>query len=70
VRLTDTEANQPEQLSILGAWDSDPEHGVVSYLSPMAQALLGHKVGDQVEFDVHGVRHQHRIDAIEPYKKV
>jgi transcription elongation GreA/GreB family factor len=68
VRATDLEANQPQQFTILGAWDSDPEKGVVSYLSPMAQALINHKVGDQVEFEVHGRRHQHRIDAIEPYK--
>ena len=29
--------------------------------------LLGHKVGDEVEFEIHGVRHHHRIDAIQPY---
>jgi transcription elongation GreA/GreB family factor len=68
VRATDLEANQPEHFTILGAWDSDPEKGVVSYLSPMAQALIGHKVGDQVEFEVHGVRHHHRIDSIEAFK--
>ncbi len=68
VRATDLEANQPERFTILGAWDSDPDKGVVSYLSPMAQALLNRKVGDQVEFEVHGVRHHHRIDSIEPYK--
>ncbi len=68
VKLTDLEASAPEQLTILGAWDSDPDRGVVSYLSPMAQALLNHKVGDQVEFEVHGVRHHHRIESIEPFK--
>lgn len=68
VRATDLEASHPEHFTILGAWDSDPEKGIVSYLSPMAQALLNHKVGDQVEFEVHGVRHNHRIDAIEPFK--
>jgi transcription elongation GreA/GreB family factor len=68
VRATDLEASQAEQFTILGAWDSDPDRGVVSYLSPMAQALLNRKIGDQVEFEVHGVRHNHRIDAIEPYK--
>src|SRR5579883_388271 len=69
VRATDLEANKPEQITILGAWDSDPEKGIVSYLSPMAQALINHKVGEQVEFEVHGQRHHHRIDAIEPYKQ-
>jgi transcription elongation GreA/GreB family factor len=68
VKATDMEANHVEQFTILGAWDSEPEKGVISYLSPIAQALLNHKVGDQVEFEVHGVRHQHRIDAIEAFK--
>ncbi len=68
VRANDMEANHPEHFTILGAWDSDPEKGVVSYLSPVAQSLLNHKVGDQVEFEIHGVRHHHRIDAIEPFK--
>jgi transcription elongation GreA/GreB family factor len=68
VRSTDLESNKLEQFTILGAWDSDPEKGVVSYLSPMAQALLNHKVGDEVEFEVHGQKHQHRIDSVEAYK--
>lgn len=68
VRATDLEANHPEQFTILGAWDSEPDKGVVSYLSPMAQALLNHKIGDEVEFEVHNVQHHHRIDAIEPFK--
>jgi len=54
VNTTDLANNQAEHFSVLGAWDSDPEKGVVSYLSPMAQSLLNRKVGDEVEFEVHG----------------
>jgi transcription elongation factor GreA-like protein/transcription elongation GreA/GreB family factor len=68
LHATDLATNQPESFTILGAWDSDPEKNIVSYLSPMAQALLGHKTGDEVEFDVHGVVHRHRLDSIQPYK--
>ena len=68
VQATDLATNQPEHFTILGAWDSDPEKDVVSYLSPVAQSLLGHKVGDEVEVEVHGVRHHHRLEAIQPYK--
>jgi transcription elongation GreA/GreB family factor len=68
VRATDLESNQAETFTILGAWDSEPEKGIVSYLSPVAQALMNHKLGDQVEFEIHGVRHQHRIDSIEAFK--
>ena len=68
VKATEMASQHQESFTILGAWDSDPEKGVISYLSPVAQALLNHKVGDQVEFEVHGVRHHHRIDAIDPFK--
>src|SRR6185436_18474965 len=65
VRVTDLEANHPETFSILGAWDSDPEKGVVSYLTPLAQALIGKKVGEEVEFDMDGTKKRYRIEAIE-----
>jgi transcription elongation GreA/GreB family factor len=68
VRAVDLQTNQPEHFTILGAWDSDPDKGLVSYLSPMAQSLLNRKVGDEVEFEIHGVRHRHRIESIEPYR--
>ncbi len=68
VHATDLATNQPEHFTILGAWDSDPEKDVVSYLSPVAQSLLGHKVGDEVEFEIHGVLHRHRLESIQPYK--
>jgi transcription elongation GreA/GreB family factor len=68
VAATDLETQQSERFTILGAWDSDPEHNLVSYLSPVAQSLIGHKVSDEVEFEIHGVIHRHRIDSIEAYK--
>ena len=68
VRSVDLATGQPEHFTILGAWDSDPEKGIVSYLSPVAQSLLNRKVGDEVEFEVNNVRHHHRIEAIEAVK--
>ena len=68
VHATDLETQQKEHFTLLGAWDSNPEMNVVSYLSPVAQALLNHKVGDEVEFEIHGVIHRHRIDSILPYQ--
>ena len=68
VRAIDVQTNQAELFTILGAWDSDPDKGVVSYLSPVAQSLLNKKVGEEVEFEIHGVRHRHRIESIEAFK--
>ena len=53
---------------MLGAWDSDPDQGIISYLTPIGQALLNRKVGDQVEFELHDTKRRLRIESIEPAK--
>ena len=68
VTATDLEANQTEVFTVLGAWDFDADKGIISYLTPIGQSLMNRKVGDVVEFELHGARHRHRIDRIEPYK--
>jgi transcription elongation GreA/GreB family factor len=37
-----------EIYTVLGAWDSDPDHRIVSYMSEIGQSLIGQKVGDKV----------------------
>lgn len=68
VVATDLSSNQTETFTILGAWDSDPDKGVISYLTPVAMALLNRKVGDEVEFELHGSKRRHRIEKIEAWK--
>jgi transcription elongation GreA/GreB family factor len=68
VKTTNIATGSHETFTILGAWDSDPDKGIVSYLSPMAQALLNRKIGDEVEFEIHGAKHKHRIESIEAFK--
>ena len=67
-KVTDLAQQQVETYTILGAWDSDPEKGVISYLTPVAQALMNHKPGDEVEFEMDGVSKRYRIEQIESYK--
>jgi transcription elongation factor GreA len=68
VQATNLETNQSESFTILGAWDSEPEKGIISYLSPVAQSLLNRKVGHEVEFELHGTKRRHRIEKIEAAK--
>lgn len=68
VQCTDLNENKTETFTILGAWDFDADKGIISYLTPVGQALLNKKVGDEVEFEVHGARHRHRIEKIDAYK--
>ena len=65
VKVTDLNSQQAEAFAVLGAWDSDPEQGIISYLSPVAQSLLNRKVGEEVDFELDAVRKRYRIDSIE-----
>ncbi len=68
VQVTDLTANNPEQFTVLGAWDSDPEKGVISYLTPVAQSLLNRKAGEEVQFDMSGTPKRYRIETIAAFK--
>jgi transcription elongation GreA/GreB family factor len=68
VQATNLETNLTESFTILGAWDSDPEKGIISYLTPVGQSLLNHKVGDEVEFELQGTKRRHRIEKIDAWK--
>jgi len=68
VQVADPATNQTETFTILGAWDSDPDHGIISYLTPIAMALVNRKVGDEVEFELHGSKRRQRIEKISAWK--
>jgi transcription elongation GreA/GreB family factor len=68
VAVTDLNAGNAENFTILGAWDSDPDKGVISYLTPVAQSLLNRKPGEEVEFDMEGGKKRYRIDSITLWK--
>ena len=66
VHITDLTDNHHETFAILGAWDGDPEKGMISYLTPVGQALLNRKTGEEVELEFDGSKRRFRIDSIEP----
>ena len=68
VKVTDLNTQHTETFTLLGAWDGDPEKGIISYLTPVAQSLLNHKPGEAVEFEMDGARRRYRIEEIQAYK--
>lgn len=54
-----------DSITILGAWDSDPDNHIISYLSELAKSLLGLKVGDTVTVSSKKMT----VKAIEAYNK-
>jgi transcription elongation GreA/GreB family factor/transcription elongation factor GreA-like protein len=68
VGVTDLDQQQAEQFIVLGAWDSNPETGIISYLTPVGQGLLNRKPLEEVEVPVEGGKKRYRIDTIVPFK--
>jgi transcription elongation factor GreA len=64
VTLSDTNSGESQKYTILGAWDSDPDNNVLSYLTPLGQKLLGKKVDDLVETEVEGTVTNWKIEGL------
>ncbi|MGB0408738.1 MAG: GreA/GreB family elongation factor [Opitutales bacterium] len=54
VELKEGSTGKTRRYSILGAWDSDPDNDVLSYKTPLAQALLGKENGATVTTSIGG----------------
>ncbi|NOX99803.1 MAG: hypothetical protein GXP30_08755, partial [Verrucomicrobia bacterium] len=49
VTIENQDVSGEDTYTILGAWDSDPDKGVLSYVSERAKTLLNRKIGDLVQ---------------------
>src|SRR3954454_6585787 len=48
VGVRGAESGKAETSAVLGAWDGDPDRGIISYQTAIGQAMLGHKLGEIV----------------------
>jgi transcription elongation factor GreA len=53
--------------TLLGAWDSVPEQNIVSYKTPLGQALVGKKVGDTVSVKIGAAAESYTITKLARY---
>jgi transcription elongation GreA/GreB family factor len=70
VQATELTSQQVEQFVILGAWDFDPDQHIISYLTPVGQALLNRKPGEEVEVEVDGTVKKYRLESIAAWQTV
>ena len=66
VTLRDSKGDE-ETYSILGAWDSAPELGIISYKAVIGQALLGKSLGESAELPTESGTRSVTIVRIEPF---
>lgn len=49
VKILDLASNQEIQYTILGDGETDVDNGIISYQSPLARALINHRLDEEVE---------------------
>lgn len=52
VELKDNETGNDFSYTFLGRWESDPDHGIIDINAPVGKALINHKAGDRVKFQI------------------
>lgn len=70
VKLSATDGGDPLTYTILGAWDGDPDKGIIAYLSERGLLLLDKKVGEEVALpDAQGGKEHYKVESIEKFSK-
>jgi transcription elongation factor GreA len=67
VRLKDLDYEDEIEYAVVGPLEADIEQDRISYESPLGQALLGKKVGDEVEVKVPAGVTRYEVLAIDKY---
>ncbi|MGA8482001.1 MAG: GreA/GreB family elongation factor [Chthoniobacterales bacterium] len=68
VTVRDLETDSTVTYSILGAWDSEPERGILSYQTALGQALLGKHPGEVAELPTESGSRRVEIIEISAYR--
>ena len=64
VTLTDNVSGNDETYTILGPWESDPDSGIISYMSPFGSKLMDKKVGEKLSFTINEHKYDYTVKAI------
>ena len=64
VTFTDRDSNRSQTFTLVSAHDANPSEGTLSAASPVARALIGHRVGDKVRVQTPRGSRELSIDSI------
>lgn len=65
VRLYDEEFDEEVEYRITGSSESDPRNGLISNVSPVGKALIGHRKGEVITVQAPGGTTSYKIVSIE-----
>jgi transcription elongation factor GreA len=64
VILKNNSTGKKEEYTLLGPWESDPDHNIISYLSPFGATLLNKTVEEQFDFSINNEKNSYVVESI------
>jgi transcription elongation factor GreA len=64
VLLNNESSGNKEEYTILGPWESNPDNGIISYLSPFGGAVLNRKAGEKFDFSIDNEKISYTVERI------
>ncbi|MDR1858934.1 MAG: transcription elongation factor GreA [Treponema sp.] len=64
VVLYNNSKDRTEEYTILGPWESDPEHNIISYQTPFGREMLTKSEGEQFSFTSEGEKKTYTVQSI------
>ena len=68
VTLHNNYSKKDEEYTILGPWESDPGNKIISYMAPFGNAIMDHKVGDSIKFQINEYNYDYTVKEIKAAK--
>lgn len=65
VTISDNKNGKEIVYTFFGRWESNPDNNVIDINAPIGQALINHKVGDNIQFQIGSNSFDYTIKAIE-----
>lgn len=68
VFLKNKNTKETEEFTILGPWESDPDNKIISYMSPLGNALMNAKKGESLSFEINDQKYEYTVSDIKVAK--
>ncbi|MEN8147560.1 MAG: transcription elongation factor GreA [Campylobacterota bacterium] len=65
VTLTNLETDEEEVYTICGAYESEPENGLITIHAPLSKLMIGRRVGDEFSIDLPGGKKEYEVEKLE-----
>lgn len=66
VKVRSVDGQVEREMTFLGPWDADIEHGIYNYNAPMSQRMMGMQAGEVVMLNLDGSDREYLIETVAP----